>query len=85
MEKVRLRVLTVPALDPVTHQGHTAYSVIREGGEQLQCAPGWTLQDAIETFCARFQAERKSICLLRPFRPQMCIRDGRFEDSVCSL
>ena len=49
MGKVRLRVQTVPASDPVTLQEHTAYNVIYQDGERMLLAPGWTLRDAIET------------------------------------
>ena len=70
MEKMRLRVQTVPAMDPVTHLEHTAYTVILQDGEVLKCASGWTLQDAIETFCKWFNVERRRVCLLRPFFPQ---------------
>ena len=67
---VRLRVQTVPAWDPVTHLEHTAYTVILSDGGELKCVSGWTLRDAIETFCKWFQIERWRICLLRPFLPQ---------------
>ncbi len=70
MGKVRLRVQTVPASDPVTHQEHTAYNVIYQDGERMLLAPGWTLRDAIETFCEWFHVERELICIQRPFVPQ---------------
>ena len=76
MGKVRLRVQTVPALDPVSHQGHTAYNVVWKDGEHMLCAPGWTLRDALETFCKWFQIERETISLLRPFLPQKDLEDG---------
>ena len=77
MEKVRLRVLTVPVLDPVTLQNHTTYNVICQEGDALMCAPGWTLRDAIETFCVWFHSDRESISLLRPFMPQKDLEDRR--------
>lgn len=43
MGKVRLKVLTVPALDPVTYQDHTAFCVSAEEGGHFQHAPGWTI------------------------------------------
>ena len=70
MEKLRLSVQTVPALDPVTHKEHTAYSVILRDGDIVRCAPGWTLRDAIETFCEWFHVCREDVCLRRPFFPQ---------------
>lgn len=72
MEKVRLRVQTVPALDPVTLKEHIAYNVIAQDGDGdcIRLAPGWTLRDAIETFCEWFQVERECVCILRPFIPQ---------------
>ena len=70
MEKVWLRVQTVPAWDPVTHLEHTAYDVILQDDKRLLCAPGWTLRDAIETFCEWFQVERERVCVQRPFVPQ---------------
>ena len=70
MDKIRLRVQTVPALDPVTHQGHTAFHVTIKDGAKLIGAPGWTLQDAIETFCEWFHVERERVCVQRPFIPQ---------------
>ena len=73
MGKVRLRVQTVPALDPVTHWEHTAYSVILQDGGELKFASAWTLRDAIEAFCDGFHVERESVCLLRPFFPQRSV------------
>ena len=73
MEKVRLRVQTVPASDPVTHQEHTAFTVIREGDGPLQHAPGWTLRDAIDNYCEWFKVARENVCVLRPFVPQSFI------------
>ena len=72
MEKVRLRVQTVPASDPVTLKEHIAYNVIAQDGDGdcIRFAPGWTLRDAIETFCEWFQVERERVCILRPFIPQ---------------
>lgn len=77
MEKVRLRVRTVLAWDPSSNQEHTAYSVFARNGEVLNYAPGWTLRDAIDTFCEWFHVNRESITLHRPFLPQ------RIVDDVC--
>lgn len=72
MECVRLRVQTVPAFDPETHEKHTAYLVLRDDsdGGLVFNAPGWTLKDAIDIFCRRFKIERGQIRILRPFLPQ---------------
>ena len=70
MDKVRLKVLTVPALDPFNHQKHTAFCVSTENGGHLLHAPGWTLRDAIDTFCEWFEVDRDLIVLERPFFPQ---------------
>lgn len=70
MEKLRLKVQTVPASEPITFSSHTAYDVIYQDGERLLYAPGWTLRDAIETFCEWFHVERERVCLQRPFFPQ---------------
>lgn len=71
MGKIWLRVQTVPALDPVTHQEHIAYSVTLKDGERLLYAPGWTLRDAIEIFCKWFHVAREDVSVQRPFFPQM--------------
>lgn len=70
MEKVWLRVQTVPTTDPVTYREHTAYTVIMLDGGALKCASGWTLRDAIETFCEWFHIGRERVGVLRPFVPQ---------------
>jgi hypothetical protein len=70
MGKVRLKVLTVPALDPVTYQKHTAFCVVTHAEGQLLHAPGWTIQDAIELYCDWYQVDRDQIILERPFLPQ---------------
>ena len=70
MGKVRLKVLTVPALDPVSYQEHTTFCVSAERGGQFQHAPGWTLRDAIDSFCEWFKVDREQIVLERPFLPQ---------------
>ena len=70
LDMVRLMVQTVPATDPVTLQEHTAYTVIAKNDGSLLVVPGWTLRDAIETFCDWFQIDRKDVCLHRPFIPQ---------------
>ena len=67
---VRLKVQTVPATDPVTLKEHTAYTVIASDNDRLLSVPGWTLRDAIETFCDGFHIDRDSVCLQRPFIPQ---------------
>ena len=72
MDCIRLRVQTVPATDPVTNETHTAYLVFRkddEGGIHFH-ASGWTLRDAIDSFCEWFKVDRHSIKILRPFLPQ---------------
>ena len=63
---------TVPASDPVTLKEHIAYNVIAQDGDGdcIRHAPGWTLRDAIETFCEWFQVERERVRILRPFIPQ---------------
>ena len=75
MGKVRLKVLTVPALDPVTDQEHTTFCVSALLGGKIQYAPGWTLKDAIETFCEWFSIDRNHIVLERPFLPQRLLMD----------
>lgn len=75
MEKVRLKVLTVPALDPATYQEHITFSVSTEKGGRPQLAPGWTLRDAIETYCKWFKVDRHQIILERPFLPQRVLND----------
>ena len=75
MEKVRLRVLTVPALDPVTYQEHTTFCVSTEIGGKQQHAPGWTLRDAIDNYCDWFKVDRNLIVLERPFLPQRVLID----------
>ena len=75
MGKVRLKVLTVPALDPATYQEHTAFCVSTQSGRHIQYAPGWTLHDAIETSCKWFKVDRKQIVLERPFHPQRVFSD----------
>ena len=70
LDMVRLMVQTVPATDPVTLKEHTAYNVIAKDSDTLLVAPGWTLRDAIETFCEWFQIDRQDVCLHRPFIPQ---------------
>ena len=72
MECVRLRVQTVPAFDPETHEAHTAYTVswqIPVAGTLL-CASGWTLKDTIVCFCKLFHLDRNIVKLTRPFLPQ---------------
>ena len=71
MDCVRLRVQTVPASDPLTHEAHTTYLVLRqedEGGIRFH-APGWTLRDAIDNYCEWFKVDRCRIKILRPFLP----------------
>ena len=78
MGKVRLKVLTVPALDPVTYQDHTAFCVSAEEGGHFQHAPGWTLRDAIDSYCEWFKVDRNQISLERPFRPQRVLSNEEF-------
>ena len=70
MGKVRVKVLTVPALDPVTYHDHTSFCISAAIGGQMQYAPGWTLRDAIETYCRWFKVDRGEVILARPFLPQ---------------
>ena len=76
MEKVRLKVVTVPALDPSTFLVHTAFcvSAIKADGT-IERANGWTLRDAIDTFCLCFHVNRNQITLQRPFFPQRIMSD----------
>ena len=74
LDMVRLMVQTVPATDPVTLKEHTAYNVIAKDSDALLVAPGWTLRDAIETFCEWFQIDRQDVCIHRPFIPQSVIQ-----------
>ena len=67
---VYLNVKTVPALEPITHEEHTAYTVYIPHGNILKFASGWTLQDAIELFAQKHSYDRSSLRLKRPFRPQ---------------
>ena len=61
MGKVRLKVLTVPALDPVTNKEHTAFSVVELMPGIPKRVPGWTLRDAINTFCQCYNVDRNQI------------------------
>lgn len=78
MEKVWLRVKTVPASDPVTNEAHTAYTVLHyeHGADALSCTSAWTLRDAIERFCEWFHVDRQAVGIRRPFLPQKWIEDG---------
>ena len=67
---IYLNVKTVPALDPVTHETHTAYTVSVPFRNTLQVASGWTLQEAIELFAQQYSCDRASLRLKRPFSPQ---------------
>ena len=67
---IYLNVKTVPALDPVTHETHTAYTVSVPFRNTLQVASGWTLQGAIELFAQQYNCDRASLRLKRPFSPQ---------------
>ena len=78
MGKVRRKVLTVPALDPVTYQEHTTFCVSADIGGQFQHAPGWTLRDAIDNYCNWFKEDRSNISLERPFFPQRVLSDEEF-------
>ena len=71
MDKVRIRVKTVPALDPADNKEHTSYTVSLSGnGDGLCFAAGWTLRDAIDIFSRQLGIERHLIELARPFLPQ---------------
>lgn len=77
MEKVWLRVKTVPASDPITNELHTAFTVsFYNDADSLQFVCAWTLRDAIEQFSLRYHVERQSLFLLRPFFPQKWEDDG---------
>ena len=67
---IYLNVKTVPALDPVTHETHTAYTVSVPFRNTLRVASGWTLQGAIELFAQQYSCDRASLRLKRPFSPQ---------------
>ena len=71
MEKVRLRVKTVPVSDPVAHETYTLYTVLNTECRScvIECASGMSVRDAISTFCSWFRVERSSIELVRPFLP----------------
>lgn len=75
MGKIRLKVLTVPAFDPDSYQSHTAFCVSSLLGGKLQHASGWTLRDAIDTYCKWFKVKRQQIILERPFLPQRVASD----------
>ena len=75
MEKVRLKVLTVPALEPVTYHLHTAFCVTAQSGGQNQFVSGWTVRDAIDLFCRINRIDRGQIILERPFLPQRELSD----------
>ena len=72
MDKVRLRVKTVPVTDLLTHEMFTVYTVINDTGhgDGMQCSSGFTLRDAISSFCDYFQITRIAVELVRPFLPQ---------------
>lgn len=67
---IYLNVKTVPALDPVTHETHIAYTVSVPFRNTLRVASGWTLQGAIELFAQQYSCDRASLRLKRPFCPQ---------------
>ena len=71
MGRVKLKVLTVPAFDSLSLCEYTAYTVMLQDDKQFLCASGWTLRDAIETFCDRYKIERGNVSLIRPFFPQI--------------
>ena len=78
MDKVRLRVKTVPVTDLLTQEAFTLYTVISDtgSGEGIQCASGFTLRDAISSFCEHFRIMRVAIELVRPFLPHGWNEDG---------
>lgn len=71
MGRVKLKVLIVPVFDSLNLCEHTAYTVMLQDDKQFLCASGWTLRDAIETFCDRYKIERGNVSLIRPFFPQI--------------
>lgn len=76
MEKVRLKVVTVPALDPHTYLVHTAFCVSATNAEgKVERAHGWTLRDAIDVFCLWYHVDRNQITLQRPFFQQRIVSD----------
>ena len=77
MDKVWLRVKTVPASDPVTNELHTAFTVsFNDDAEGLRYVCAWTLRDGIEQFCLKYHVERQSLFLLLPFLSQRLEDDG---------
>ena len=80
MDEVRLRVQTVPALDPVSFEEHIAYTVmlLQPATGLLFSSSGWTLRDAIEFFCDMFHVNRDLVKPVRPFYPQRIEDDGYF-------
>lgn len=71
MDKVYLNVKTVYAFDTVSLEEHTAYTVYRHEGTDLQIASGWTLKDALELFSRIYRHDRESVKVNRPFIPQL--------------
>ena len=78
MGKIRLKVLTVPTLDPVTHQEHTTFSVSTQLRGDINYASGWTLKDAIDNYCRTYNVERDNVILERPFFPQRMLKEDEY-------
>ena len=78
MGKIRLKVLTVPTLDPATNQEHTTFSVSTQTSGDIKIASGWTLKDAIENYCKDFNVERENVILERPFFPQRTLKEDEY-------
>lgn len=78
MDKVRLRVKTVPVMDILTQESFTMYTVFNDTGygDGIQCSSGFTLRDAISSFCERFRITRVAVEIVRPFLPQGWNEDG---------
>ena len=67
MDKLYLKVKTVPAFDTSSLQPHTSYTVYRDNDGSLQVASGWTLKDAIELFSRLYGCDITSLKITRPF------------------
>lgn len=54
---------------------HTSFCISAAIAGHMQYAPGWTLRDAIETYCRWFKVDRSEVILERPFLPQRMLMD----------
>lgn len=70
MDKLYLKVKTVCAFDTASLQPHTAFTVYRHNGKDLQIASGWTLKDAIDLFSRLYNYNRPDLKVSRPFIAQ---------------